>query len=234
MNWRAHSVAKAGRERAGWRLLVLCGLLASLCLATPRDAAAQGQGAQTTQRATVHETPGGPVVDGVPAGRSVGVLSRQGSWAEIQYRKGSISLKGWVALSHLNLGSAAAAVPQYKAPAPERGLPKGSHVTIMTTRLDCRERIAGVGFESCSVHVRATVSLDAVPPSRPRVLLACGAEITTHDRFAPYQKVRELAKKTFPLNSIFSIHEMKIDFRFAGSVTSVDGEEVRCLLEPVK
>ena len=66
------------------------------------------------------------------------------------------------------------------------------------------------------------------------VLIACGAEITTHSRFAPYQKARELAKKTFPLNSIFSIHQLKIYFRFPAAVTSVDGEEARCLLEPAR
>ncbi len=230
MNLRAHSVAKGRRERASWRLLVLCGLLAALCLATPRDVAAQGQGAQTTQHATVHETPGGPVVDGVPAGRSVGVLSRQGSWAEIQYRKGSISLNGWVALSHLNLGSGAAAVPQYKAPEP--AIHKKVAIAIMTTRLDCEKRAFGTGFESCKVFVETATTLNGAAPDWTKVRLACGAEITTHSRSNAFNRQRAVATETFALNTKHATHHMDIEFTFINNVTLVDGEEVRCLIEP--
>lgn len=204
--------------------------LVLLGLALTDPAAAQGQSAQTVQRAAVHQTPGGAIVDGVPGGRSVQVLSRQGAWAEIAYDKGGIALKGWVELARLHLGAGAAALPQHK---PEPTLPKGSYVTIMTTNLDCKEKAFGDGFESCAVHVQATVSLDAVPPARPTVRLSCGAEITTHSQFSPYSKVREMTSKTFPLNRVFSLHQMTIDFRFPGPVTSVDGEEVRCLLQPL-
>ncbi len=231
---RAQDPAVGRRSDRLFRFASAIVVLTLWILAVLEPAVAQEQLARTTQRVTVHETPSGAVVDGIPADRPVVVMSRQGSWARVEYHKVGITLNGWVALAHFDLGTGAAAVPQYKAPEPEPALPKGTHVTIMTTRLDCRERVGGGGFETCAVHVQAPVLADVVPRSRLMVLIACGAEITTHSRFAPYQKARELAKKTFPLNSIFSIHQLKIDFRLPAAVTSVDGEEARCLLEPAR